>query len=43
MNESFTKVKKQKKKDNRKKRQELSKSASRGLLRYSSPVKVEFQ
>ena len=42
MNLSFSNVKKQKKLNIRKKRQELSKSASRGLLKYNSPIKVDF-
>ena len=43
MNYSFKMIKNIKKTQKRKKRQELSKSASRGLLKYNSPVKVEFQ
>ena len=43
MNYSFKIIKNVKKTQKRKKREELSKSASRGLLKYNSPIKVEFK
>ena len=43
MNYSFKMIKNIKKTHKRKKREELSKSASRGLLKYNSPIKVEFK